>query len=271
MFGIKVQGRLGNQLFQYAFALAQKKRLQKKFYLHKIYRIRIVQYFNIPESNYFFHYLQRGYFLLVNKFKPVVIVQDQAEEPEKTLALFAKDNILIDGFFQSEQYFKNVTEDINTQLTVKEKFKTSIADFTKNTKENIVVHIRRTDYINWGNDVLGYNLALPKSYYHNALLQIDTQNKNVIFISDDIGFTKENFNIPGTIYSENNTEIFDLQLLMNADYLIISNSTFAWWGAYLNKNVKAVYSPQYWLGFKINKEWPAGITLNNWKQVNVSN
>ena len=133
-----------------------------------------------------------------------------------------------------------------------------------------MVHIRRTDYINWGNDELGYNLSLPETYYSNALSKLDTTNKNIIFISDDIAFTKLNFNIRSAIYSENNSEIFDLQLLMQADYLVLSNSTFAWWGAYLNTNAKAVYCPQYWLGFKINKEWPTGITLPGWQQIKVT-
>jgi len=270
MFGIKIQGRLGNQLFQYAFALAQKKRLQKNFYLHKIYRIRIGQYFNVPKTNFIFHYIQRFYFLLITKFKPLAISQNQSITPVETIALFSKNNILIDGFFQSEKFFENVKDEIKNQLTVKKKYKSSIQDFTKNEKENIAVHIRRTDYINWGNDELGYGLALPVTYYTNALAQLDPTNKNIIFISDDIAFTKNNFKVAGAMYSENNSEIFDLQLLMHADYLILSNSTFAWWGAYLNQKAKKVYSPQYWLGFKINKEWPNGITQQNWQPIKVT-
>jgi hypothetical protein len=269
MIGIKIQGRLGNQLFQYAFALAQKERLQKRFYLHKIYRIRIGQYFNIPKQNYFFHYLQRSIFLLLTKFRPEIITQDQSIAPSQSISLFAKNNILMDGFFQSEQFFENIKDEIKKQLTVKEKFRINITDFTKNEKENIVVHIRRTDYINWGNDELGYNLALPETYYANALAKLDIAGKNIIFISDDISFTKENFKIDGALYSENNSEIYDLQLLMQADYLILSNSTFAWWGAYLNQKVKTVCSPEHWLGFKINKEWPNGITLAAWLSIKV--
>ena len=51
----------------------------------------------------------------------------------------------------------------------------------------------------------------------------------------------------------------DFQLLLHADKLIISNSSFAWWGAYLNKNKTEVFVPQYWLGFKVDKEIPADI------------
>jgi len=270
MFGIKIQGRLGNQMFQYAFALAQQKRLDKNFYLHKIFRIRIGQYFNVPKKYYFFHYLQRGVFLVSTGFKPVIVSQDQSAQVSATLSLFNKDNILIDGFFQSESFFDIVKDDIKKQFTIKKEYQVNIRDLTKNQLENIVIHIRRTDYINWGNEELGYNLALPEMYYSNAMAQLDTAGKNIILISDDILFAKKAFPIADAIYSENNSEIFDLQLLMQADYIILSNSTFAWWGAYLNTKVKTVYSPQYWLGFKINKEWPAGISLQSWQQVKVT-
>ncbi len=270
MFGIKIQGRLGNQLFQYAFALAQKKRVHKGYYLHKIYRIRIGQYFNVPKQNYFFHYLQKGIFLLLNKFHPKVITQDQSLPPSQNITLFTKNNILIDGFFQSEQFFENVKDEIKRQFTIREKFRIDIRNFTKNEKENIVIHIRRTDYINWGSDELGYGLSLPYQYYKNALDSVDVADKNIIFISDDIAFVKENFQLPGAIYSENNSEIFDLQLLMQADILILSNSTFAWWGAYLNEKKSRVFYPEYWLGFKkMKKEWPAGIGCTNWIKVAV--
>lgn len=267
MFGIKIQGRLGNQMFQYAFAVAQQKRLDTSFYLHTIYRFRLGKYFTLPTRNYYFRHLQRLYFYVYNLFRLSEVTQNQAVSPAETLPLFNHDNILMNGFFQSESFFANVKNDVKHQFTVKEKFKISIKDFTHNDKENVVIHIRRGDYLTWGNKELGYDLALPEEYYFTALKQLDLKDKNIILVGDDPLFAKATFKLPGAFYSEGQSEIFDFQLLTQADYLILSNSTFAWWGAYLNPTVKRVYSPLYWLGFKSGHEWPADITLPSWETV----
>jgi len=46
--------------------------------------------------------------------------------------------------------------------------------------------------------------------------------------------------------------------------LILANSTFSWWGAYLNPNNPVVFAPKYWLGFKVNLEYPKGIMSVDW-------
>ena len=51
---------------------------------------------------------------------------------------------------------------------------------------------------------------------------------------------------------------------------IISNSTFSWWGVFLNKKDNLlVYAPKYWLGYTNKKEYPNGIMCNKWKWINV--
>ena len=91
----------------------------------------------------------------------------------------------------------------------------------------------------------------------------------LIFISDDIQYVKDQFApmYPGARF-EQNEEIIDFQLLINADILVLSNSTFAWWGAYLNpKPGKKVFAPKFWLGFKVGKEYPVNIILPSWTTV----
>jgi len=69
----------------------------------------------------------------------------------------------------------------------------------------------------------------------------------------------------------NNDMITDFQIIMNADACIISNSSFAWWAAYLNsKKDKKIYCPEHWLGFKIKREYPENIIPGEWIKVNVT-
>ena len=76
-------------------------------------------------------------------------------------------------------------------------------------------------------------------------------------------------NLPN-VSLEENSEIIDFQLIMNADIAIIANSSFSWWAAYLNaKEHKIVYAPKYWLGFKVDKEIPEKIMSVNWNWINA--
>ncbi len=272
MFGVKIEGRLGNQLFQYAFALARQQRLHEDFYLDCYKYGYADSYFVVPR--YFEIATNIGTKNAWNKFnhrlsKPTQIIQDQWEDAATFYTGAMKPGALYRGYFQSEQYFLPVQDRVRQEFQVKADLRTDIRQITGNDKETIVVHIRRTDYLSWGNDELGYNLSLPDEYYQRCLSVLDSSDKNVLFISDDIPYVKSRFAKEGAFFSERNTEIADLQLLMQGDYLILSNSSFSWWGAWLNLKVKQVLAPKYWLGFKVGKEWPCGVIPERWQAIDV--
>jgi hypothetical protein len=63
----------------------------------------------------------------------------------------------------------------------------------------------------------------------------------------------------------------DFQHLLNADVCIISNSTFSWWGAWLNnKPTKVIYAPKYFMGWRIKKEIPDHIYPIDWTLIDVT-
>lgn len=72
-------------------------------------------------------------------------------------------------------------------------------------------------------------------------------DSNFIFVSDDMNWVRDNFKGDNIWYSPFN-EIGDLQLMILSDNNIIANSSFSWWGAYLNKNTKKNISPKIWFG-----------------------
>ena len=91
----------------------------------------------------------------------------------------------------------------------------------------------------------------------------------MFFLSDDMPFVKTAFPARSNFFFVSNSEIIDFQLIMNADIAIISNSTFAWWAAYICKKKNHVIAPKNWFGFRIGREHPTGIMTDHfeWRDV----
>jgi hypothetical protein len=164
------------------------------------------------------------------------------------------------GYFQSDYYYKQLHE--KPIFNIKQQYQTEFEHlYGKLYRKNkiVVVHIRRTDYMNYG-ERRKRDISLPMAYFKKRLNAIENlQDYKVIFVSDDIKHVKEVFpRQENYIFSDNN-EIIDFQLIQNADISIISNSTFAWWASYLSPKKNTVYAPKNWFGFKINAEHPRGI------------
>jgi len=279
MVGINVQCRLGNQLFQYAFIKALAERFHTSFYLNeKMERFTAADYFDLEgynptgnKINKFLLKLESG-----NLFKKLqaIDVGSYSEAISNSLT----NHTIYSGYFQSELFFKDITAKIPGYIRVKKEYVDKFQSQHQNTFTNnrtIAIHIRRGDYLElndwWAENLGSNNLSLPASYYLSCLEQIpDYKNCRIIFVSDDIDFVRSEFaDVPNAEFSQSDM-ITDFQIIMNADACILSNSSFAWWAAYLNpKKHKAVYCPRYWLGFKIKKEYPQNIIPAGWNQVTV--
>jgi hypothetical protein len=265
MLGVKIQGRLGNQLFQYAYAKVLSRKYNTPFFLLNRKDFYADKYFTIKADTPLQNRWKAIVFYVKNGGFPKVIVEDQFAQPNTNIN-HESDNAIYDGFYQSASYHHSqMQSELKQELTIKPAYQIHIKDFVQNEKPTIVVHVRRTDYVTFGGDhVGGINLTLPLSYYEQALNQLPTATSNVLFLSDDIEFVKDNFHFANALYAEKNSEIVDFQLILQADYLVLANSSFSWWGAYLNTTVQKVIAPKYWLGLKIHKEYPAGIVHPDW-------
>ncbi len=281
MIAVKLEGRLGNQLFQYAFAYATAKKLNTWFYLDKsIETLLLSRYFNIERDfctflddnifsitgfkNLFSYYARRYYYHLLSRslFLKSVTFSDQLPPAEQLNNL--KNGYIYSGFFQSEQYFINERETLSNLFTIKPKYCQSFQDIFNSIPKAftyVAVHVRRGDYVDLA-------LALEPAYYHAAINQIVSKENFYIFISDDPDYVESEFaHIPNKYISKNDA-ITDLQFLMHSDICIISNSTFSWWGAWLNnKTEKKIYCPVYFMGKSLSKEVPQGIYPPNWIQI----
>lgn len=276
MIGVKLHGRLGNQMFQYAFATAAAMRLDTTFFYlpPDQEKISIDKYFKLKRWGALNNSLKAWVWknkVLTHKYENkryTNLVDSKAIKKELV------NNALYSGFFQSLDFFVDYQELIKKCFSIKPIYQKAFHlqySHLKNRKY-AVVHVRRTDYKTHGNKLLGSNdVCLPDSYYFSCIEKIREQNDvELFFISDDIESVKDSFgHIPNTHFVENN-EIVDFLLLVNADIAILSNSTFAWWGAFLNeKKEKKVYAPKNWLGFKSDVEYPVNIMSINFDWVDV--
>ena len=158
------------------------------------------------------------------------------------------DNMKISGHFQSHKYF-NFCKDKITNLfqvpdSIKEKVKNKYSMYLQSNA--VSLHVRRTDYLKFNNQ---YEI-LDFSYYKKALTNFP-EAEIVLIFSDDIGWCKQNLPSFGKlcVYVEDQTDVEDLMLMSEIKNNIIANSTFSWWGAYLNQNEdRKIIAPNKWFG-----------------------
>lgn len=167
--------------------------------------------------------------------------------------LTVTDPYYLTGWWQSEKYFMSsrevLLEDLRVRTPLMGKNK-EVADHIARV-DAVSVHIRRSDYVT-NPKTRDYFGELTQEYYDRALAQICTKvEKPVLFVfSDDIPWVKENMIFPFEtvyVYWNNSQSHEDVRLMSLCKHNIIANSTFSWWGAWLNTHSeKMVVAPQRW-------------------------
>lgn len=240
-----LQGGLGNQIFQWAFGrhLSDKYHvplyIDVNFYKQNITGVtkRIYSLSKFPNIN--FDFIEN---VLINGKE--FLVFNEPYKFEKFEYNFSNNNYHLNGYFQSEKYFLESSDIIRNELSpsydILKKLK-----LTPFIDTNVVsLHIRRTDYVTSN----GYHPVQPIEYYKKALDIIGEYDYIFVF-SDDIQWCKDNLNFDNMIFIEGFDDVEDLWLMSLCKNNIIANSTFSWWGAWLNKNpYKKVIAPSKWFG-----------------------
>lgn len=214
--GLGNWGRLGNQLFQIATTVAL-----------------------AVENNddYVFpQWPEQPNFSLTNCFSNNITNQQSYREPSFTYTPIPyRPNLDLEGFFQSEKYFENSQDIIQSLLTPRIGYGIQY-NYTS-------IHVRRGDYLNLQKEYA----QLGMDYYNRAMQMVSS--KHYIIFSDDINWCKSNFRGDNIIFSEGKSPVNDLAMMLSCEHNIIANSSFSWWAAYLNKNPsKIVIAPQNWFG-----------------------
>lgn len=149
------------------------------------------------------------------------------------------------GYFQTEKYFLSIENSIREDF----KFKSPREDLStriKNeiNKESIVsIHVRRGDYVSLQN----HHPLLDLGYYEMA--KDIFNNAGFVIFSDDIEWCKKQHIFKDDMIMDRTSDEIDLYLMTAFDHNIIANSSFSWWGAWLNSNYhKIIISPKKWFG-----------------------
>ena len=255
-------GRFGNQIFQLFFLECIRKPGEKVIAYGMESVLKNMEGFerftNRDTSKYYWLYDQ--FFLRTLKILAKLhIINSELEFGNEGYTKSKKGLFpitLFMGYVQTDKYIKkcpNKTISLKTEYINKAK---SFLEPYKNLKK-IFIHIRHGDY--------NPDMRLPEDYYSKALNELKQSNsfnlKNTLFIlmGDDPEYYKENFtDLPNRIISTNDS-VTDYAIMQQCDGAIISNSTFAWLGAYFCKNTLPIYAPKYWTNWKEKKWYPQDI------------
>jgi len=248
VIAISLIGGLGNQLFQYAIGRHLSIINQTDL------RIDLTQF-----EKYKLHHYSLGHFSIKESFVSQkemtnlykVIEKSYFYDPDfKSIG----NNVLLNGYWQSEKYFFEIAEIIRGDLIINSELSVRGLEISKliQSSNSVSIHVRRSDYVvgTYTDQILD---ALDVSYYHNAIDMISELNKDAFFFifSDDQKWVKNNLVIknPAMYVSHNTAErnYEDLYLMSLCKHNIIANSSFSWWGAWLNNNKeKTVIAPKCW-------------------------
>lgn len=257
---IKVTGGLGNQMFIYAFYMQMKKHFSDTrldlsdmvhYKVHHGYEMHRV--FNLPKTEVCINQILKK--ILEFLFFKTILERKQNGSMAAYYKKYGWPFVYFKGFYQSERYFSEISDEIRSTFT----FNLNIANTQSlammekiDADENAIsLHIRRGDYLAPEHyNSIGCICQLP--YYQNAICAMNKKlaQPSYYVFSDDIAWVKKNIKLPQATYIDWNKgkdSWQDMMLMSHCRHHIICNSTFSWWGAWLNpRKDKTVLCPEKW-------------------------
>jgi hypothetical protein len=266
MIYCKLKGGLANMLFQIAGALGIAKRYGMTT--------------SFPNLNEHLKYLNQDNFYNsklkhAEDYKIIVGKINQSPPPSRQLKYIHypfhyheiplnNEDYLIEGFFQSEKYFNNAKTEIFELFEEPSIVEKIIGEkYPQYSGRTTSLHVRRGDYLKMPD----YHPTQTISYYEKAMGILKDDTDYFLVFSDDIEWCKENIVGDNIIYIDSEIDYIELFLMARCNNNIIANSSFSWWGAWLNKNEnKKVVSPTLWFGSGVGEN-TNDIIPENWIKI----
>jgi len=293
---VMIYGGLGNQMFQYALNVALNQKGNKStislstffynFHHKNGFDLNNAFKLNLPFSIKFYYFLLRfGRIFYQNNISAKILERFITQYQKKTNHIykekeefiydgnvFKQDSSLLIGTWQAEEYFKDIREAVLKEFVFNQPKDSINKKLTKEIQNcnSVSIHVRRGDYFSadWANT---HAVLKDENYYINSINYLNSkiENAHYYIFSDDISWVKQNLKFKRCTFIEHNTNKYsyiDMYLMSLCRHNIIANSTFSWWGAWLNKNPnKIVVTPKQWL---IDKSCE-GIFPPSWIKINV--
>jgi hypothetical protein len=161
---------------------------------------------------------------------------------------------VVQGYWQSERYFESIAEQLREEFSMIRGQDPRSAECERHIRgvSSIGLHIRRGDYVS-SPDCNAFHGVCPREYYDASLRLIQSklgQDAELFVFSDDMKWARENirYELPTTYVDWNqNRNYEDLRLMRSCRALIMANSTFSWWGGWLNPRPdKLAVAPRQW-------------------------
>jgi hypothetical protein len=249
-----LKGGLGNQMFQIACAYAYAKRLGTTFAIN----------YNIPHHGGQGNPPSKYRDTLFKNIPTTDIVPYDIVVSEKGFTYNelpkTRGDILLDGYWQSEKYFADYRDEIEKLFYFSDADKEKWNKLTERLEPESIIgcHVRRGDYVHYEHT----HPCLGRSYYNEAISYLERSNTiitenvvdNVVVCCDDwYALNEENIFTP-TEYikyysTSGSNELQDLYTLSMCKRLVMSNSTFSWWAAFLGRSRgNTVVTPKRWFG-----------------------
>jgi len=256
-------GRLGNQMFEYA-ALRGIASHHGYQWCIPPFHIKGIENYSLGEC-FKLESIKKENLNIMEQFQ---YVGERFFHFDNLLFENCPDNVSLHGFFQSEKYFKHISEEIKKDYTFLDEHFEPCKKFIEQFEgqDPIMLHVRRGDpnlvdprgfkwaYVNCSDQHPVQSLK----YYENALAEFN-DNQPVIVFSDSPEWVKEQDFFSGDRFMISEPQekykdgsylpYVDLCLMSLCSHAIIANSSMSWWGAWLQSNPnKKVIAPKMWFG-----------------------
>jgi hypothetical protein len=288
---------LGNQMFQYAAGKSLARHLQSELLLDitwfkqsdraqtprsfelmvypikdKIAKEDVIDQLIRPSSHGIFNRIKHK----INRSRPIHNQWSFIEPHFHFYSDFfkAKSPVHIEGYWQSEKYFQSISEEIRTlfSLEIPENDPSKKwVDLIHSQAQPVSIHVRRGDMVK-NPEVAKIHGSCNLDYYQRAMSYVENKIKQPRYFvfSDDIDWCKEHLNSKFPIEfvsgNEGDRSYWDIQLMRHCKHNIIANSSFSWWGAWLNKTPnKIVLAPINW--FNHTDSDTKDLIPNNWIRI----